>query len=89
MDELITSVTQKGQVTIPKQVRKLLGIRPRDKIRFRIRGGNVQIQRLALTLEEAFGAVQPLTGAGTFEEQVRLAKEAKALRRGSRSTRRP
>lgn len=41
---LTTSVTQKGQATIPAPIRKRLGIKPNSKIAFEIRGNEVVIK---------------------------------------------
>lgn len=56
---LTTSVTSKGQVTIPVAIRRLLGLRPRDRVRFTVRDGEVVVERAHLSLEEAFAAVPP------------------------------
>jgi len=32
MKEFVSSVSPKGQITLPVEVRKLLGIRPKDKV---------------------------------------------------------
>ena len=39
-----TSVTSKGQVTIPKQVRQLLGIRQGTRIEFALAGDHVELR---------------------------------------------
>jgi AbrB family looped-hinge helix DNA binding protein len=38
-----TKVTSKGQATIPKSVREILGINPGDRVSFVVRGNNIQI----------------------------------------------
>lgn len=38
--QFTTSVTQKGQATIPAPIRKRLGINPKTKIVFELRGNN-------------------------------------------------
>lgn len=38
--QFTTSVTQKGQATIPVQIRKLLGIKPNTKITFELKNNN-------------------------------------------------
>ena len=82
--EFITSVTTKGQVTLPSPVRKVLGVRPKDKVSFRIEDGEVKLVPLANTLESAFGAVRPLRSPEDFEKRVRDAKEARAQAIGSK-----
>lgn len=39
-----TSVTSKGQVTIPKQVRELLGITAGSRLAFEVEGSSVRIR---------------------------------------------
>lgn len=34
MKELVTTLTQRGQVTVPAEVRGLLGVKPRDRQAF-------------------------------------------------------
>lgn len=77
-EKRITTVTQKGQVTIPREVREYLGVGPRDKVTFRIDRGEVKIERLEGTLESAFGAVRPLGKSADFRKQIREAKEERA-----------
>lgn len=45
MREIVSSVTSKGQVTIPVEVRRLLGVKPRDKVSFLVDGDKVRITR--------------------------------------------
>jgi AbrB family looped-hinge helix DNA binding protein len=40
----ITSVTSKGQVTIPQEVRQRLGIRQGSRIEFTLRGDHVEMR---------------------------------------------
>ena len=80
MQQIATTITQRNQVTIPAEVRRLLGLKPRDKVTFTIDdGGNVRLSPTAFTLETAFGSVKP-TGQETtdFKDIIRNAKEAKA-----------
>ncbi len=55
-----TRVTQKGQVTIPVSVRKALGLRTGDSVIFTESGGVVTIEQHEDSLENVFGAVQPV-----------------------------
>ena len=41
---ITTSVTSKGQVTIPKRVRQLLGIGPGSKLTFDVEGATARIR---------------------------------------------
>jgi antitoxin PrlF len=78
MREFVSTVTERGQVTIPAEVRRLLGAKPRDKIAFRIIGDTVHVVPVELTLEQVFGSVTPINRPEDFEELSRIAKEEKA-----------
>ena len=43
MQQLLASITTKGQVTIPAEVRRLLGVRPHEKIAFVIEENLVRL----------------------------------------------
>ncbi len=80
MQQISTTITQRNQVTIPTAVRRLLGLKARDKVTFTIDdGGEVRLSPTAFSLETAFGSVKP-SGRETidFKEIIRDAKEGKA-----------
>ena len=54
VEEHLGTVTQKGQVTIPLAVRKLLGVKSRDRVTFRVTEGRVELAA-QMTLEAAYG----------------------------------
>ena len=66
--ELIRTVTKKGQVTIPVEIRRLLGIKSNDRVMFSMREGQVVISVAQETLESAFGAVAPLHHPEDFQQ---------------------
>jgi AbrB family looped-hinge helix DNA binding protein len=78
MKEITTTITQRGQVTIPAEVRRALGLKPRDKVAFTIEDGEVRLAAASFTLETAFGSVRPSRKPEDFEEVAQAAKEAKA-----------
>ena len=57
-------VTQKGQVTIPLEVRQALGIRPGSDVRFKLDGDGA---RLEVGSQDARNAVASMRGAGDVE----------------------
>lgn len=59
MRELETRLTQKGQVTIPAEIRARLGLKPKDVVRFEIEGDIVKLKPAASKLLEGYGAVIP------------------------------
>ena len=79
MKELTTTITQRGQVTIPAQVRRLLQVKPRDKVAFTITQTNeVHLAPASFTLESAYGSVKPSRRPENFKGIARAAKEEKA-----------
>ena len=80
MDELVMTITTKGQVTIPVQVRKFLGVKPQDRIIFRIKDGKVELQPVAMTLDQVCGAVPPLKQPLSDSEMHDIVDEERAER---------
>jgi AbrB family looped-hinge helix DNA binding protein len=39
----VSTMTSKGQTTVPKEVREALDLKPGAKLRWKVRGGNVTI----------------------------------------------
>lgn len=59
MRGLETTLTQKGQVTIPLEIRTRLGLKPRDKVVFEIEGDVVKLRPAKSKVLEWFGSVTP------------------------------
>jgi AbrB family looped-hinge helix DNA binding protein len=79
--EYIATMTSKGQVTIPIQVRQQLQLAPQDKVVFRIVDGkHVEIEPLPMTLEEAYGSVPPLNRPEDFDALQQIANEERETR---------
>ena len=79
----VATVTSRGQVTIPKEIRDELGIKPHDKIRFVVENGYAKLTRY-LTLEEMAGSLPSLASLGidvTVEEAIDFAIEEHAQER--------
>jgi AbrB family looped-hinge helix DNA binding protein len=54
-----TTLTRKGQVTIPAAIRARLGLKPRDKVRFEVEGDRVTIRPAPSRIARHFGVVAP------------------------------
>jgi AbrB family looped-hinge helix DNA binding protein len=80
MREMLSSVSPKGQVTLPAEIRKLLGVKPKDKVAFQVEGGQVTITPVRYTLESVMGSVEPATRTEDFERVSRDAREDHAAR---------
>lgn len=77
-----TTVTQKGQVTIPKKIREYLGIKRKDQIEFEIEKGKVVIKPTP-SLELNFGKVAPRRKPENFK-RIRESFEKKVGEQASR-----
>ena len=80
MREITTTITKRGQVTIPAEVRRVLGVKHRDKVAFTVEDGEVRLAPASFTLESAYGSVKPSKKPEDFEEISRAAKDEKAER---------
>lgn len=78
MKQIMTKLTQRSQVTVPAEVLRLLGLKPRDRVVFAIEDGKVSLAPARFTLESAYGSVKPSQKPEDFEAISRAAKEAKA-----------
>ena len=75
---MFSTVTSKGQVTIPKPIRDALGISPNDRVTFIQEGKRVLLQPVG-TLKSFRGAVKT-KGPDSFAEERAHAKAAVAGR---------
>ena len=60
-------VTEKGQVTIPIEVREQLGLLPGDEVEFRVEGGAAMLTRGHGTPSRGQRMVNLLLGSGDVE----------------------
>jgi AbrB family looped-hinge helix DNA binding protein len=75
MQQFTTTITQRSQVTLPADVRKRLGVGPRDKVAFVIDEDGVRLLPAPFTLESAYGSVVPRQHPEDFKAIERMAKE--------------
>lgn len=62
-------VTHKGTVTIPIEIRRLLGVKPRGMVTFRIvEGKRVELSPPSMTLKDTFGSVKSKQHPLNFKE---------------------
>jgi antitoxin PrlF len=78
--DVAAKVSSKGQITIPKQVRQGLGLRPGDKVVFRVQGDRAVLAKTPDLLELAGSVNVPAAKRGTPWDEVR-----RQARRGRRS----
>jgi AbrB family looped-hinge helix DNA binding protein len=75
MREYHSSVSPKGQITLPAEVRHRLGIKPKDTVTIQVEGSEVRIMPAAFTLETAAESVPALAEPLTWEEIEARIKE--------------
>ncbi|MBI2865525.1 MAG: AbrB/MazE/SpoVT family DNA-binding domain-containing protein [Chloroflexi bacterium] len=78
MGQTLTTITRKGQVTIPAGIRRSLGLEPGDKVAFILDQGEVKVKPIKSVLDRSFGAVKPRKRPEDLAELERLAEEAMA-----------
>lgn len=74
MRELVSTVTSKGQVTIPVEIRRLLGVSAHDQVAFIVEDDQVRLKPTRSVVERTAGALRgeepPLSA-----EELRVAAE--------------
>lgn len=58
MPERETTMTTKGQVTIPAEIRAKLGLKPKDKVQFEVADDAVVLRKASSRIERHFGSVR-------------------------------
>ena len=74
----LSTLTRKGQVTIPKAVRDELGLRPFDKIEIVVEDGEAKLRKARRSLAEIAGSLPKLDVA--VEDMPAIAKAERAKR---------
>lgn len=68
----ISTVTSKGQVTIPKKIRDRLGLKAGDKLDFQFEGdGSIRVHPVSKRVSEVFGAFREKAAKRLSEAQVK------------------
>ena len=73
--EYVSNLTSKGQVTIPVAIRKALGLKPRDKVAFRMENGTVRIQPARASVRDSAGTLN----VPGFRSMKQLRRETEQL----------
>ncbi len=83
MREITAKLTSKGQVTVPVEIRRHLGIEPKDRVAFVIGDdGTVQVRPATYpTLESLRGAAGTLPRPMEWREMLEIAREDRMLRK--------
>jgi AbrB family looped-hinge helix DNA binding protein len=76
------SLTQKGQVTIPLPIRKLLGLVDNEPVLFEVLDGKVSIKTTKMRLEDTFGAIKPLPKSLSLHAMNEIIADERAKKYG-------
>ena len=76
MNEQLTVVTRKGQVTIPADIRRALGIKEGDKVAFVLEDDQVKLTRKEGVVEQTAGALKSDIPALSLREEREAAEQA-------------
>ena len=73
---MFTTITSKGQLTLPKKIRDILNLRPGNKVEFIMdRQGNVRMVPVKSTIKELRGMVPQPKKAISLEEMQMAIEE--------------
>ena len=73
---LSTSLTSKGQVTIPIRIRKILGVMPGDKIDFEEKNDIIILRRHENNIQACFGLLKASKGVSLADMDDAIANSA-------------
>jgi len=75
MKEILRNVSQKGQVTIPVEVRKALGIELRGKVAFEIAEGKVTVRAAESVVDATFQKIPALKKKLAWDKVLEIAHD--------------
>jgi AbrB family looped-hinge helix DNA binding protein len=78
MEHYYTTLTERGQVTLPSEIRRKLGVKPKQKVHFEVDGDSIRIVPSEFTLESIRGMAPPLSEPKSIEDIFDIAAEEHA-----------
>lgn len=78
MKEFLSSVSTKGQVTLPAEIRSRLGIKPRDKVVIVLDEEDVILRPAQVSLKAGFQSIPALKRRHSLDEMTEIAAEEHA-----------
>jgi AbrB family looped-hinge helix DNA binding protein len=76
--EFVSSVSPKGQITIPVEIREQLGLRPRDQVVIHLQGDEIKVRPGRLRLEDVAASIPALDRPMEIDEMIRIAQDEHA-----------
>lgn len=89
MNRYVSRISSKGQVTIPAEVRRRLGVNPSDQISFVVtEDEKVELRPVRYTLEDVIGSIEALPGeSADLDREIHNAVEEAMARKMKRLNR--
>ena len=78
MRQFTATITERGQMTVPAEVRRALGLGAHSKVTITLKDGTASIEPAKFTLETVYGSVQPISRPEDFKEVSRSARDEHA-----------
>lgn len=88
MNEILSTISSKGQVTIPAEVRHSLGLKQGDKVAFVIEDRQVVLRRTGSSVVAATAGALASDRAPMSAEQLRVAAEEAIAEEAARGAQR-
>lgn len=76
--EFESSVSPKGQITLPIEFRKRLGVNAKDKVVLRLENNEIKVVPARSKVDALFGSVPPLPTSKTLAEMREIYQEEQA-----------
>lgn len=80
MKEIIATISSKGQLTVPVEVRHTLGLKQGDKVVFQVEGQEVTLIPAGSRLAAGYQSIPALDPARTWQEVEEIVAEEQARR---------
>ncbi|RZD16852.1 MAG: AbrB/MazE/SpoVT family DNA-binding domain-containing protein [Candidatus Acididesulfobacter guangdongensis] len=74
----VSTLTKKGQVTIPKEIRNILGIKEHDKVMFVKKDGDIILKHISGDIFDLRGSLKPIKEYEDFEKIRNIARKSAA-----------
>ncbi len=75
-----STLTDRGQTTIPAEVRKALGLKPRQQLTYELREGGVLVRPETQTLMDLAGSIKSAVRPGSKQQERQRAREGRVER---------
>jgi len=76
MKEILSTITTKGQVTLPIEIRRLLDVRPHDKVAFIVDDGEIRVKACRSVVERTAGVFKSGLPPLSAKQERAAAEEA-------------